>query len=953
MRKQHFLTASALALAVTITPPLAAPAIAQTADGAQADPAELSALVDEVAIPFEKFTLENGLDVIVHTDRKAPIVAVAVWYNVGSKDEPAGKSGFAHLFEHLMFNGSENAPNDYFQYLQEMGATDYNGTTDFDRTNYFQTVPTGALERALWLESDRMGYLLGAVTQEKLDNQRGVVQNEKRQGDNQPGGLVFYEIIETLYPDGHPYDHNVIGSMADLDAASLETVQNWFRDKYGPNNATLVLAGDISAAEARPLVEKYFGPIARGPVNNPAQAEVPVLKEDVRKVMKDQVAATMIDRYYSVPGISDRDLTALTVGAQILGGLSSSRLDNTLVRDEQLAVQVSAGNYAWQRVGILNIGAVVKPGVDPAVMENRLNEIIAEFIEKGPTEDEVRRAATSSLAGTIRGLEQVGGFGGKAVTLAQGEVLAGDPGFFERQLNILATLTPGEVQAAMKKWMTRPALTMVLEPGEREGTYEEAASVATAEAATEDAAPASNEITVTKERPAPEIAQLTALDFPDVQRTKLSNGIDVYYAQRDAVPATRVSISFDAGSAADPVDKRGLETLTLGLMEEGTTTMSSRELAEAKERLGLNISMGGGSDRSNITLSALSANLVPSLDLLADVVRNPAFDPKELERVRSQTVTGIEQSMRSPSSLAYRIVTPLVYGESNPYGGSGSGTVESVNSITRDDLIAFQQTWLRPDNAEVFVVSNLALEEVLPGLEEAFGNWAAPAMPKGQKDFSNLAEAPRSSRIILVNRPNSPQSFIVGGQITPASASDATITDLTNANNALGGNFLARLNMNLRETKGWSYGVRGAPLTNENAVAYTVRAPVQADRTGDALAELIRETGEFLDTRGVTDEELTRIVTAEIGELPGQFETSGAILGAMQSNALYGRPDDYYEVIADRFRAQTTDSLDAAARAAIDPDRFVWVVVGDATVVEPQLEQLGLAVERIEMAGTD
>ncbi len=910
--------------------------------------APLEELVEQVAIPYQEFELGNGLTVIVHEDRKAPIVGVAVWYNVGAKDEPDGQTGFAHLFEHLMFNGSENAPEDFFQYLQEMGATDYNGTTNFDRTNYFQTVPTGALERALWLESDRMGYLLGAVTQEKLDNQRGVVQNEKRQGDNQPGGLVFYEIIETLYPDGHPYDHTTIGSMADLDAATLDTVQGWFRDKYGPNNATLVLAGDISADEARPLVEKYFGPIARGPVNNPAQAEVPVLTENVRKVMKDKVAATIIDRYYSVPGITDRDLTSLTVGAQILGGLSSSRLDNILVRDEQLAVGVSAGNYAFQRVGILNIGVTVKPGVDPAKVESRLDEIIAAYIAEGPNEDEVRRAATSSLAGTIRGLEQVGGFGGKAVTLAQGEVLAGDPGFFERQLEILATMTPGDVKSAMQKWLTRPSLTMVLEPGEREGEYEEAASVGAAAETTDEAEPASNEITVTKVRPAPEIAQLTALDFPDVERAKLSNGMDVYYAQRDAVPATRVSISFDAGSAADPVDKRGLETLTLGLMEEGTTSMSSRELAEAKERLGLNIGFGGGSDRSNITLSALTANLTPSLNLMADIVRNPAFDPNELERVRAQTITGIEQSLRSPSSLAYRIATPLVYGESNPYGGSGTGTVESVTSITRDDLVAFQQTWLRPDNAELFVVSNLALAEVLPGLEEAFGNWTPPTMPKGQKDFSNLAEAPRSSRVVLVNRPNSPQSYIVGGQITPASGSDETINDLLNANNALGGNFLARLNMNLRETKGWSSGMRGAPSVDENAVAYFVQAPVQADRTGDALAEIIREVKDFTTSRGVTDAELTRIVNNEIRQLPGQFETSGAVLGAMQRNVLFDREMDYYETLADTYRAQTVQSLDDAARAAISADRFVWVVVGDAEQVRPQLDQLGLPIETIE-----
>jgi len=263
--------------------------------------------------------------------------------------------------------------------------------------------------------------------------------------------------------------------------------------------------------------------------------------------------------------------------------------------------------------------------------------------------------------------------------------------------------------------------------------------------------------------------------------------------------------------------------------------------------------------------------------------------------------------------------------------------------------VNFKQTWLRPDNATVFVVSNLPLAEVMPDLEEAFGNWAAPATPKGQKDFSSLAAAPESARIVLVNRPNSPQSFIVGGEITPYSASDETIVDLTNANNALGGNFLARLNMNLRETKGWSYGVRGGPSINEGAVAYFVQAPVQADRTGDALAEIIKEVSEFVTTRGVTDEELTRNVNNEIRQLPGQFETSSAVLGAMQNNVKYGRPMDYYETLADKYRGQTVESLDAAARKAISPDRFVWVVVGDAEKVRPQLDKLGLPIETIEV----
>ncbi|MBX7539949.1 M16 family metallopeptidase [Qipengyuania sphaerica] len=942
-------------LAVTAAPVLLAacatvPGDAPAAPVAVADvdrPADLASLIDEVSIPYEQFTLENGLDVIVHTDRKAPVVGVAVWYNVGSKDEPQGKSGFAHLFEHLMFNGSENAPEDYFQYLQEMGATDYNGTTNFDRTNYFQTVPTAALERALWLESDRMGYLLGAVTQGKLDNQRGVVQNEKRQGDNQPGGLVFYEIVKTLFPPPHPYDHTPIGSMADLDSASMEDVRSWFRDKYGPNNATLVLAGDVSAAEGRRLAEKYFGPIARGPVNNPAQADIPELAEDVRTIMRDQVAATTISKYWTAPGITSRELTALTVGADILGGLSSSRLDQTLVRDEQLAVYAFGGNYSFQRVGVLSLGATAKPGVATETVEARLDELIAQFIAEGPTEDEVRRAATNTVAQTIRGLEQVGGFGGKAVTLAQGEVLAGDPDFYANQLEVLATLTPAEVQAAMQRWLTRPAMTLVLEPGERGDDYEEAASVEGA--ADADSNAANEEITVTKVRPAPPIAASANLDFPDVQHTTLANGMTVHYAQRTAVPATYVTMSFNAGSTADPLDKRGLETLALTLFDEGTTTMTSQQLAEARERLGANISLGGGSDRSDFTLSALSANLVPSLELLSDIIRNPAFDPAEIERVRTQQVTNIEQELKTPASIAARTIAPLIYGDENPYGGAGNGTVASVKGITRADILAFKDRWIRPDNGEVFVVSDRPLAEIVGALNTVFGDWDAPDAAKGVKRFADLPARPDVGRVVLVNRPNSPQSYIYGGQVVDVDPRDDSYVDFLNANNALGGNFLARLNMNLRETKGWSYGVRGGPQTYENATAYTVRAPVQADRTGDAVAELIRETGEFLDTRGVTDAELKRIVAAEIGELPGRFETSSAVLSAMQSNALYGRPDNYYELLADRYRAQTGASLDAAARAAIDADKFVWVIVGDAEQVEPQLEQLGLDVEVVEM----
>jgi predicted Zn-dependent peptidase len=598
------LLSSALLLpgaALAQTSPINRPMAARAVPAAAATPAEL---VRQVAIPYQRFKLANGLTVIVHEDRKAPVVAVSVWYNVGSKDEPKGKTGFAHLFEHLMFNGSENAEGDFFKYLQQIGATDLNGTTFFDRTNYFQTVPTGAIERALFLESDRMGYLLGAVTQEKLDNQRGVVQNEKRQGDNAPGGLVFYEVLKGLFPEGHPYRHSTIGSMADLDAASLKDVGDWFRDNYGPNNAVLVLAGDISAAEARPLVQKYFGAIPRGPVNTPAQASVPTLTAPKTVVMKDRVAAVQLQKYWPMPGLLDPQLVQLDVAGSVLGGLASSRLDNALVRDEKIALQVSAGNFAFQRVGIFSTTAIVKPGIDPAVVERRVDEIMQDLIKNGPTEDEVRRAATQQLAQTIKGLEQVGGFSGKAVTLAEGQVYANDPDFYAKTLRRYASVTPAQIRTASQRWLTRPALTIRLEPGER-GAYEEAQSVGGGSVATKEpkAAPTASAGQRKAARPVPPLADLKGLDFPDIQRAQLSNGVRVHYARRTAVPVTLTALSFNAGFAADRPDARGLQNFTVALLEEGTASRTSRQLAEEQERLGAEISASGSADRTVVQLS--------------------------------------------------------------------------------------------------------------------------------------------------------------------------------------------------------------------------------------------------------------------------------------------------------------------------------------------------------------
>jgi len=945
-RRLSMLLASASLLAACATSPAVQtaapqPAPVAVAPAAPAEPVPVTALVREVSIPHSKFVLDNGLTVIVHEDRKAPVVGVSVWYNVGSKDEPRGKTGFAHLFEHLMFNGSENLPGDFFKYLQQIGATDLNGTTNFDRTNYFQTVPTGALERTLFLESDRMGYLLGAVTQGVLDNQRGVVQNEKRQGDNRPGGLVFYEVLKALFPEGHPYHHSPIGSMADLDAASLTDVRNWFVENYGPNNAVLVLAGDVDAATARPLVEKYFGSINRGPVNDPALAEVPVLTAPKTMVMKDNVATTTVSRYWPVPGLIDRQLVALDVGGSVLGGLASSRLDEVLVRNEKLATSVSASLYAFQRVGIFNVSATVKPGIDPAVVERRLDELVAEFIAQGPDDDEVRRASVDVVAERIKGLEQVGGFGGKAVTLAEGQVYANDSEWYAKNLATYASITPAEVRTAMQQWLTKPNFAMKLEPGQRP-PYEEAKSVAveggkSAPKNTKAAKPG-------PKREIPPVGSLTALDFPDVTVTRLPNGVELQYAQRAAVPVTQLALSFDAGDAADAPTGRGLQSLVVTMLEEGTTSLSSQEVAEAQERLGAEIDIGSTLDRSSVMMSALSANLAPSLTLLGDIVKNPAFDAAELERVRAQRLTAIKQLQKDPNGMAQRVLPALLFGETHPYATLAGGDADAIGRFTRDELIAFKDAWLRPDRLKIFVVSDRPLAEIQPLIEAEFGRWAAPAVPAGVKQFTAAPARPTSPRIVLINRPDSPQSVIMGGQITPADPRN-NIEALISANDVLGGNFLSRINMDLREAKGWSYGVRGSAQLNEKAVPYIISAPVQADRTGDSIKALNEQIGGFLRSKGVTDEELSRTIANRVNALPGQFETSNAVLSAMISNDLYDRPTNYQESLAAKYRSYTAASLDKAIRGAVDPGGFVWVVVGDAAKVKPQLDKLGIPVE--------
>ena len=930
-----------------------APAFAQTA-------APVSKLVEAVNIPHEKFTLDNGLTVLVHEDRKAPIVAVSIWYGVGSKNEPKGKTGYAHLFEHIMFNGSENAPGDYFEYTKKIGATDLNGTTWLDRTNYFQTVPTTALESALFLESDRMGYLLNAVSKEKLDNQIGVVSNEKRQGDNQPFGLVDYKRSETLFPVGHPYHHDTIGSLEDLSAASLDDMKNWFIDHYGPNNAVLVLAGDINAAQAKPLVEKWFGSIKRGKDVAPVNAPVPTLEKPVKIVMKDKVPTTRIYRNWVVPGLADPDANALYIGMSALGGLSSSRLDNILVRQEQSVVGVSAYLIPFMHGSLINIQADVKPGGDADAVAKRLDEILADYIATGPTAEEVQRVAASNIAQQIDGLEQVGGFGGKAVALAEGQLYVGDSNFYKKELERLATTKPEAVKAAMQKWLTRPVLEIRVEPGERE-VYKEVAAGSGSRTGTLTspafyAPPGTEDMLVSaplafQDRSKfPEPTGTPSLDFPTVEETTLGNGIKVFFARRAAVPTVRVAVSFNAGYAADPADKRGIASMMSTMMLEGTQTLTSTKLAETEEKLGADVNVGSSLDRTVASLRAVKPNLGLSLDLLADVIKNPAFATNELERVRIQQLTRIKSENNQPQGIAVRRMPPLLYGNAHPYGGpqTGSGYAETVATITRADVANFHQSWIHPEKAEIFVVGDTTLKEIKPMLEQRFGKWkpTAPAAPA--KNFSAAIPAPQS-KILLIDRPNSPQSLVLAGVVLDAKGSDDLLT-LRAANEVFGGDFLSRINMDLRETKGWSYGVRSQVNGAEDRVPFYMFAPVQTNQTGPSVKVLIDQLNDFNGAKPVTAEELEKTIKGNVLELPGSYEQSSAVLGQMQSDRLNKRSFDYAETLAGKYNALTAKALNDEMRAKVDPSKITWLVVGDAAKVKPQLEALGLPIEMVTEA---
>jgi zinc protease len=871
-----------------------------------------------VDIPYQRFVLPNGLTVVVHEAHEAPVVAVNVWYHVGSTTARPGRTGFAHLFEHLMFNGTEHYDKEFQDPLERVGATELNGTTNEDRTNYFVNVPTSALDLALWLESDRMGHLVGAISQAKLDEQRGVVQNEKRQDENEPSGKVWDFLTPKLYPANHPYSWTAIGSMEDLDAAKLDDVKGWFQTYYGPANAVLTLAGDIDLATAKAKVEHYFGDIPSGPPVARQGEWIAKRSGHQRGEMQDRVPQARIYKVWNVPAWGSPEGDYLTLAASVLSTGKSSRLFKRLVFDEQIATDVDASVDLRELGGLFVVEAGVRPGTDPAKVERAIDEQLTKFLATGPSPVELARAKTLVRAGFIRGVERIGGFGGKSDVLAKGQVFAGRPDYYKVRLTRMAGATAAQVRTAAVRWLEDGDYTLQVNPFPDYAT-----------------APAGADRSKLPEAGPPPEAK-----FPALERATLSNGLKIVLARRTSIPQVQLDLLLDAGFASDQFALPGTASLAMSMLDEGTATRSALQISDRLADLGATLGTASRLDVSSVSMQALTAQLDPSLELYADVILHPAFRQADLERLRKQRIAQIQREKADPVGMALRVFPKVVFGEGHAYANpwTGTGTEASAARITRAEIVKFHQTWFKPNHATLIVTGATTMAEIRPKLERLFEGWKPGEVP--EKNIAPVA-SPTATSVYLLDRPGSLQTVLIAGDIAPPKANpDEPAIETMGA--VLGSDFGSRINMNLREDKHWSYGAFSFIRDARGPRPFIAYAPVQTDKTKESIVELQKELRGILGERPITPDELKRAQASLTLTLPGSWETMGAVAASIGDIVAFGLDDRYFDTYAERVRAQTVATVTAAAAEVVQPDHMVWVVVDDLARIQASIKELNL-----------
>jgi len=870
-------------------------------------------------IKFEKIVLSNGLQVILHEDHSTPIVTVNVWYHVGSKNEKRGRTGFAHLFEHLMFEGSEHVAEGLFDKWLEAAGGDNNGSTTQDRTNYWENVPSNSLELALYLESDRMATLAEAIDQKKLDIQRGVVQNERRQGvDNQPYGRVDEFELEALYPSNHPYSWPVIGSMADLSAASLEDVKEFFKKYYAPNNASLCIAGDINPTETKKLVEKYFASIPPGPPIDRFDEWVPKLDTEKKLEMKDNVSLARIYMSWNTPPLFKAGDAELDILASILTDGKNSRLYKSLVYEKQIAQEIYAYQYSHEISGSFHIVATAKPGISLDRLQQEIDAELQKIINQPPTQEELKSAINNYESNYIRRLQAVGGFGGKADMLNQYNTYTGNPDYFKEDLNRYLSLNPIKIQNVAKKYIDLTKRVILSVIPEVDLSANDSAKVDRSKMPVSGMAP--------------------KILLPTWEERTLSNGLKVLVAEQHELPLVQFNLMVKAGWTTDPKDKPGVSSIACDLQDEGTKNRTALQISQNLKDIGSELYTGSTFDGSTISMNTLKKHLTKSLEIFADVVGNPTFPQSELDRKKKEYLANIMQEKREPLTTAFKSFFKILYGKNHPYSQpyTGSGTEESVNSIKREDLTGFYDNYFRPNNATLIVVGDITADEIIPVLEIALKTWK-------KKDVQNV-EIPeltkiKGNHVYLIDKPGAAQSVIIAGHYGIQRNSPDYFKVLV-MNTILGGKFTSRLNMNLREDKGYTYGVSSGFMYLQGTGPFYAYAQVHTQYTKESLSEMIKEFKAISGDKPLGNEELEETKKYVTLKYPREFETINQIGNKLGEIVKYDLSKDFFNNYVSAVENVTANDVNSAAKKYIDMNNMIFVIMGDVEKIKSGIEEL-------------
>lgn len=883
-------------------------------------------------LKYKEYKLKNGLRVILHEDKSTPVVAVNVWYHVGSKNEVVGRTGFAHLFEHMMFQGSKNYNDDYFKPLQEVGAT-INGSTNPDRTNYFQMLPSNFLELALFMEADRMGGLLEAMTQEKLDNQRDVVKNERRQRyDNQPYGTAFEKIFAQMFPATHPYNWTTIGSLEDLSAASMDDVKAFFRQYYVPNNASLVIAGDFNEKQAREWVEKYFGPIATGAAITRPNPAMPKLDGEVRKTYEDSVQLPRLYMVWHAAPQYTADEAALDMLGSILSAGRGSRLQSNLVFGKQIAQDAGAFNYALEAAGMMIVQSTARPGKSLDEIEKEINAEIERIKNEPPTAEEMTRALNSLESSSIFGLQTVLG---KADQMNNYATFVNDPNYFQKDLDRYRKVTPADIQRVAKNYLTGNRFVMQFVPRQQRAASQMNSAVnrpTSAPAKKDDAKKEKKDFSANLPKPQPD----PKLVLPTIDKQKLSNGMNVWFVRQSELPIVSMNLVLNSGGTADPQNRAGLASMTAALLDDGTKTRSAVDIANQLQSIGAFLNTGSSWDAANVSMQTLTRNVDQALDIFADVVTNPVFPEAEIETLRARTLVGFRQRKDNPNAIANVVYNTLLYGKNHPYGKSLGGDENSIKAIGKNEIQNFYSSYYRPNNAALIIVGDTDAKTMMPKLEKAFANWKPADVPKVPVPSAANFDKPG---IYIVDKPGAAQSVVTIGQIGVA-RDNPDFFPLQVMNSILGGQFSARVNMNLREEKGYTYGARTGWNFRRGAGPFEASADVQTAVTKESVQEFMKELSGIRGAIPVTNAELEYNKQSLIRRYPAGFETVGQISGQLANLVIYNLPDSYFNDYIANVQRVSVDDVNRVANKYLTPDKMAILIVGDKAVIEPKLKEI-------------